>query len=95
MYDLLLDNPKSKPKSLDEYTTHNFIWNIADDVLKDVYVRGKYRHIVLPMTMLRPLDCLLEPTKDKMLERYQQLEEGKFGKKAIAQKKIDDKNITG
>jgi hypothetical protein len=45
--------------------------------------------------MLRPLDCLLEPTKDKMLERYQQLEEGKFGKKAIAQKKIDDKNITG
>lgn len=63
----------------------NFIWNIADDVLRDVYVRGKYRDVILPMTVLRRLDCLLEPTKDKVLQLYQKLEEGNFGDKAIAQ----------
>ena len=42
----------------------NFIWNIADDVLRDVYVRGKYRDVILPMTVLRRLDAVLEPTKD-------------------------------
>ena len=31
----------------------NFIWGIADDVLRDVYVRGKYRDVILPMTVLR------------------------------------------
>lgn len=71
------------------YTTHNaivnFIWGIADDVLRDVYVRGKYRDVILPMTVLRRLDCLLEPTKDKVLERYKLLEEGNFGQNAIAQ----------
>jgi len=41
----------------------NFIWNIADDVLRDVYVRGKYRDVILPMTVLRRLDVVLEPTK--------------------------------
>ena len=38
----------------------NFIWNIADDVLRDVYVRGRYRDIILPMTVLRRLDSVLE-----------------------------------
>jgi hypothetical protein len=41
----------------------NFIWGIADDVLRDLYVRGKYRDVILPMTVLRRLDALLEPTK--------------------------------
>lgn len=31
----------------------NFIWGIADDVLRDLYVRGKYRDVILPMTVLR------------------------------------------
>jgi type I restriction enzyme M protein len=53
----------------------NFIWNIADDVLRDIYVRGKYRDVILPMTVLRRLDCLLEPTKDKVLETHTFLEE--------------------
>ena len=39
------------------------IWGIADDVLRDVYVRGKYRDVILPMTVLRRLDAVLEPTK--------------------------------
>ena len=45
----------------------NFIWNIADDVLRDVYVRGKYRDVILPMTVIRRLDAVLEPTKDAVL----------------------------
>ena len=45
----------------------NFIWNIADDVLRDVYVRGKYRDVILPMTVLRRLDAVLEPTKQAVL----------------------------
>jgi type I restriction enzyme M protein len=46
----------------------NFIWNIADDVLRDVYVRGKYRDVILPMTVLRRLDAVLEPTKSAVIE---------------------------
>jgi type I restriction enzyme M protein len=53
------------------HATHNaivsFIWGIADDVLRDVYVRGKYRDVILPMTVIRRLDCLLEPTTDEVL----------------------------
>ena len=46
----------------------NFIWGIADDVLRDLYVRGKYRDVILPMTVLRRLDSLLEPSKPAVLE---------------------------
>jgi len=47
----------------------DFIWKIADDRLRDVYVRGKHRDVILPMTMLRRLDAVLEPTKQAVLER--------------------------
>ena len=46
----------------------SFIWSIADDCLRDVYVRGKYRDVILPMVVLRRLDALLEPTKDAVME---------------------------
>jgi type I restriction enzyme M protein len=46
----------------------SFIWNIADDVLRDLYVRGKYRDVILPMTVLRRIDAVLEPTKDAVLD---------------------------
>ncbi len=46
----------------------NFIWGIADDVLRDLYVRGKYRDVILPMTVLRRLDAVLEPTKKEVLK---------------------------
>ena len=48
----------------------SFIWSVADDLLRDVYVKGKYRDVILPMTILRRLDVILEPTKDKVLEIY-------------------------
>ena len=46
----------------------NYIWGIADDVLRDLYVRGKYRDVILPMTVLRRLDAVLEDTKVAVLE---------------------------
>jgi type I restriction enzyme M protein len=57
----------------------SFIWSIADDCLRDVYVRGKYRDVILPMVVLRRLDALLEPTKDAVMEELTfQKEEAKF-----------------
>lgn len=47
----------------------DFIWKIADDRLRDVYVRGKYRDVILPFTVLRRLDAVLEPRKQALLER--------------------------
>ena len=46
----------------------NYIWGIADDVLRDVYVRGKYRDVILPMTVLRRLDAVLEDSKQAVLD---------------------------
>ncbi|MEQ9190975.1 MAG: class I SAM-dependent DNA methyltransferase [Alphaproteobacteria bacterium] len=63
-----------------DHAVHNklvsFIWSIADDCLRDVYVRGKYRDVILPMVVLRRLDTLLEPTKEAVLEEvtYQKSE---------------------
>lgn len=59
----------------------SFIWSIADDVLRDVFVRGKYRDIILPFTVLRRLDALLVPTKKKVLE----------ANTFLVKQKIDDK----
>lgn len=55
----------------------DFIWNIADDRLRDVYVRGKYRDVILPFTVLRRLDAVLEPTKQAVLERKKLLDSAK------------------
>lgn len=56
----------------------NFIWGIADDVLRDLYVRGKYRDVILPMTVLRRLDALLEPTKKAVLDMKKSLDKAKI-----------------
>ncbi len=53
----------------------NFIWSIADDCLRDVYVRGKYRDIILPMTVIRRLDAVLEPTKESVLKMKKALDD--------------------
>jgi type I restriction enzyme M protein len=52
----------------------NFIWGIADDVLRDVYKRGKYRDVILPMIVLRRIDAVLEPTKQAVLGMKQKLD---------------------
>ncbi|MGG4195685.1 class I SAM-dependent DNA methyltransferase [Paenibacillus jamilae] len=53
----------------------SFIWGIADDCLRDVYVRGKYRDVILPMTVIRRLDAVLEPTKDAVLQMKKNLDD--------------------
>lgn len=53
----------------------NFIWSIADDCLRDVYVRGKYRDVILPMTVIRRLDAVLEDTKESVLTMKKALDE--------------------
>ena len=55
-------------------TIANFIWSIADDCLRDVYVRGKYRDVILPMTVIRRLDAVLEDTKPQVLEMKKTLD---------------------
>jgi type I restriction enzyme M protein len=61
----------ASPPTITPMKSHNrlvsFIWSIADDCLRDVYVRGKYRDVILPMIVLRRLDALLEPGKEKVL----------------------------
>ena len=56
----------------------NFIWGIADDCLRDVYVRGKYRDVILPMTVIRRLDALLEDTKADVLAMKKRLDAAKI-----------------
>ena len=56
----------------------NFIWGIADDVLRDLYVRGKYRDVILPMTVLRRLDAVLEPTKQAVMKMKADLDKARI-----------------
>lgn len=56
----------------------SFIWGIADDCLRDVYVRGKYRDVILPMTVIRRLDAMLEGTKEAVLTMKKQLDAAKI-----------------
>lgn len=53
----------------------SLIWGIADDMLRDLYVRGKYRDVILPFTVLRRLDAVLEPTRDAVIEMKRVLDD--------------------
>ncbi|WP_312593107.1 type I restriction-modification system subunit M [Stutzerimonas nitrititolerans] len=70
------------------HAVHNklvsFIWSIADDCLRDVYVRGKYRDVILPMVVLRRLDALLEPSKAKVMDELA------FQQREMSQTELDD-----
>lgn len=70
------------------HAVHNklvsFIWSIADDCLRDVYVRGKYRDVILPMVVLRRLDALLEPSKAKVMDELT------FQQREMSQTELDD-----
>jgi type I restriction enzyme M protein len=61
-----------------DQATHNkivsFIWGIADDVLRDLFKRGKYADVILPMCVLRRLDAVLEPTKQAVLDAKEMLD---------------------
>jgi len=65
-----------------DQTTHNkiasFIWGIADDVLRDLFRRGKYPDVILPMCVIRRMDAVLEPTKQKVLDTKKMLDEARI-----------------
>lgn len=65
-------------------TIVNFIWGIADDVLRDVYVRGKYRDVILPMTVIRRFDTVLELTKEEVLKMKKRLDASKISNQHAA-----------
>ena len=50
-------------------STANFIWGIAD-LIRDTFKRGKYQDVIFPFTVLRRIDCVLEPTRDAVVEAY-------------------------
>jgi type I restriction enzyme M protein len=55
----------------------SFIWSVAD-LIRGPYKPNQYRDVMLPLAVLRRLDCVLEPTKEKVLERYKSLKDGKI-----------------
>ena len=59
--------------------THNkivsFVWGIADDVLRDLFKRGKYPDVILPMCVIRRMDAVLEPTKQAVLDTKKMLDD--------------------
>ncbi len=65
-----------------DQATHNkivsFIWGIADDVLRDLFKRGKYPDVILPMCVIRRMDAVLEPTKPQVLATRKMLDEAHF-----------------
>lgn len=71
-----------------DQATHNkivsFIWGIADDVLRDLFVRGKYRDVILPMCVVRRLDAVLEPTKKAVLDVKARLDKLKITEQQAA-----------
>ena len=50
----------------------SFIWNVCDDVLRNLFKQHEYGDVILPMVVLRRLDCVLEPQKDRVIELYTQ-----------------------
>jgi type I restriction enzyme M protein len=71
-----------------DQATHNkivsFIWGIADDVLRDLFKRGKYPDVILPMCVIRRLDAVLEPTKQKVLATKKMLDEARITEQRAA-----------
>ncbi len=71
-----------------DQATHNkivsFIWGIADDVLRDLFKRGKYPDVILPMCVLRRMDAVLEPTKKVVLETKEMLDQAGITEQRVA-----------
>ncbi len=71
-----------------DQATHNrivsFIWGIADDVLRDLFRRGKYPDVILPMCVIRRMDAVLEPTKATVLATKKMLDEAKITEQRAA-----------
>ena len=62
----------------------SFIWGIADDVLRDLFRRGKYPDVILPMCVIRRMDAVLEPTKQAVLDTKKMLDEARITEQRAA-----------
>jgi type I restriction enzyme M protein len=51
----------------------NLLWDVADKVLRDDIKRGKYADVLFPFTVLRRVDCVMTPTKEKVRKRFEEL----------------------
>ena len=71
-----------------DQATHNkivsFIWGIADDVLRDLFKRGKYPDVILPMCVIRRMDAVLEPTKQAVLDTRKMLDDAQITEQRAA-----------
>ncbi|MEP7297669.1 MAG: type I restriction-modification system subunit M N-terminal domain-containing protein [Burkholderiales bacterium] len=71
-----------------DQATHNkivsFTWGIADDVLRDLFRRGKYPDVILPMYVLRRMDAVLEPTKQAVLDTKWMLDDARITEQRAA-----------
>ena len=71
-------------------TIVNFIWQVADDILRDIYVKGKYRDVILPMTVITRIDSELAETKEKVLKKYQDYKMSKKPRKDTESQNYDE-----
>ena len=62
------------PRPHDPHRNRQLIWNVAN-LIRDSFKRGKYQHVILPLTVLRRLDCVVAPTKENVLPRNAELQE--------------------
>ncbi|WP_254823808.1 type I restriction-modification system subunit M [Haloglomus halophilum] len=70
----------------------DFIWSIAD-LLRGDYKQSEYQKVILPMTVLRRLDCVTEPTKEEVLEKHEQLQEQGIENVAPALKRVSGEEV--
>ena len=69
---------------MSDHNISNFIWSIADDVLRDLFKRGKYPDVILPMCVIRRIDAVLEPTKQEVLATKKMLDEARITEQRAA-----------
>ncbi len=83
-----LPDEREGTNPLVDQATHNkivsFIWGIADDVLRDLFRRGKYPDVILPMCVIRRMDAVLERTKKQVLETKQMLDDAGIAEQRAA-----------
>ncbi len=70
----------------------DFIWSIAD-LLRGDYKQSEYQKVILPLTVLRRLDCVTKPNKENVLERYEQLQEQGIENVAPSLKKASGEKV--
>src|ERR1700736_5650282 len=72
MLETTIEVQKPRPFKMNHGEIVSFIWGVAD-LIRDTFKRGKYQDVILPLTVLRRLDCVLAPSKERVLKRQAEL----------------------